>query len=358
MFSLPPLAGSVLARLLDSVLPDFVLAFTFFSALCYAVLGRQFGRQRPAAAMSVALGLALAVGLVWWQDAHGYSMRDLGPIAIFLALVVLAGVVYAAVQHLGGNWAGLSIALAACLLIGSLLGTPWPIDTGLVATLGFVAFIIGVLVYVSHRQVERGHVPPAREEYARVGYDLRGLERDRRVAEDLSTHLRQLRTEADFLITRPDVAGDFMTQLQRLLPEEGWLTQRLAQLRATAHYARAGHLARIHELREMVNQLPPDARAKAAQELAARYTELQLDVRLERLDRAVAEIERRIRELTARAETCVAQHEYPKVEGLLNEAAGLQDHNVKLIKLIEGTEQRLLAAARQLVQQTSGVSGA
>jgi hypothetical protein len=149
-----------------------------------------------------------------------------------------------------------------------------------------------------------------------------------------------------------------MIQLRRLLPEEGWLTQRLAQLRETAHYARAGHLARIGQLREFVGQLPPEARAKAAQELVARYAELRLDVRLERLDRAVAEFERRIGDLTARAEACVEHHEYPKVEGLLNEAARLQEHNVKLIKLIEGTEQRLLGAARQIAQQQSGVSSA
>lgn len=358
MFSPNPFAGLPLAPLLDSILPDFVLAFTFFTALCYAVLGRQFGRQRPAAAMSIALGFALAVGLVWWQATNDYSMRDLGPVAILLALIVLASVVYAAVQHSGGHWAGLAIALAACLLVGSVLGMPWPVDTGLIATIGFIAFVVGVLVFLSHRQIERGHVLPAPQEFAYARRDLRDVDQDRRIAEHLGTELQQLRAESDFLITRPDVAGDFMTQLRRLLPEEGWLTQRLSQLRETAHYARAGHLARIHELREIVGKLPPEARAKAAQELAERYAELRLDVRVERLDRAVAEVERRIRDLTARAEACVANHEYPKVHGLLDEAARLQDHNAKLLKLIEGSEQRLLRTARQIAQQQSGVSGA
>lgn len=358
MFSLNPFAGTALEALFDSIVPDFLLAFTFLTAASYAVLGRQFGRERPAAAMSVALGAALAIGLVWWEQAHDVSIRDLGPIAILLALLVLAGVVYAAVQHTGGRWAGLAIALAAGLLVGSLLGTPWPIDTGMIATIGFIAFIVGVLVFLSHRQIEHGHVQLAPVEFAQVRRDLRDVDQDRRIAEHLGTELQQLRAESDFLISRPDVAGDFMTQLRRLLPEQGWLTQRLSQLRETAHYARAGHLARIHELREIVNKLPPEARAKAAQELSQRYAELQLDVRVERLDRAVAEVERRIRDLMARAEACVANHEYPKVHGLLDEAARLQDHNAKLLRLIEGSEQRLLGAARQIAQQQGGVSGA
>ena len=43
----------------NTVLPDFILAFTFFTAVIYAVLSRRFGQQRPAVAMSAALGMAL-----------------------------------------------------------------------------------------------------------------------------------------------------------------------------------------------------------------------------------------------------------------------------------------------------------
>ena len=79
MYSQNLFAGLALEPLFDSILPDFVLAFTLFTALCYAVLGQHFGRQRPAAAMAFVLGLALAVGLVSWEVAHGWSARDLGP---------------------------------------------------------------------------------------------------------------------------------------------------------------------------------------------------------------------------------------------------------------------------------------
>lgn len=355
MISLIRPAGLELLR--DTVLPDFVLAFTFFVALCYAVLGRQFGRQRPAMAMSLALGTALATGLVWWQARQGYALRDLGPVAVGIALLVLAGVVYAASAQLGGGWAGFALAAAAALLVGSVMGGPGLFDRGLVATVGMIILLVGVLALVTHRRLAPT-APPPQTEVTQARCDLRDLEQDRRVAEHLGSELRQLRTEADFLITRPDVAGDFRTQLHRLLPEQGWLTERLARLRESTHHARAGHLARIRELRGLIDGWPPEARAQAAQELAARYAELRLDARLERLDRAVAELERRIRDLTARAELCVAHHDYPRVERLLDEAARLQEHNAKLIRLIERTEQRLLGTARDILARHGEVSDA
>jgi hypothetical protein len=45
--------------LLHTFLPDFVLAFAFFTSVIYAVLGRCFGQQLPAIAMTASLGLAL-----------------------------------------------------------------------------------------------------------------------------------------------------------------------------------------------------------------------------------------------------------------------------------------------------------
>jgi len=74
-------------ELFETLLPDFVLAFTFFTSVCYAVLGKRFGRQRPAIAMSATIGFALAVGLVWWEEANDFSIRDLGPVGKVICLL-------------------------------------------------------------------------------------------------------------------------------------------------------------------------------------------------------------------------------------------------------------------------------
>ena len=87
---------------------------------------------------------------------------------------------------------------------------------------------------------------------------------------------------------------------------------------------RKGHAARIGELHRVIKDLPARQRQLASWELKKRYKELYLDQKLERLDQAVAIFERRIRDLTARAQQAVANYEFQKIEGLLRQAEDLQ----------------------------------
>jgi hypothetical protein len=110
-----PFRDLVFGDLMKSLLPDLVLGFTFFTALAYAVLSKRFQHQRAAVAMSAALGLALSVGLVWWEQKTGLSIRNLGPLAIGFAIIILAAVMYQAIHHVGGTWAGSLITLQGML---------------------------------------------------------------------------------------------------------------------------------------------------------------------------------------------------------------------------------------------------
>jgi len=327
------------------------MAFAFFTSLCYAVLARRFDRQRAAVVMAVALGLALSVGLVWWEVDHGFSIRDMGPLAVGFVILILAGVMYQAFRQVGGSWAGAGLALGASILIGWALGIDWPVDAQIIQTITIVALTAGAFAFLLHRRTEFSHRIPARAEVGAVRHDLRDIHHDRCVANRIGHGLDNLRHEADVLVEQPDRAGDVMLQLQRMLPEEGWLTNRLATLRAKAHRMRAGHVARLKELRDLVGDLPPEDKRKISRELADRYEELKLDVRLERLDRAVAENERRVRELTRQAQAWLEAYDYRHLSTVLDEAAKLQHHNAKLLKAIERTEARLLAAAKDAARQ-------
>jgi hypothetical protein len=185
------------------------------------------------------------------------------------------------------------------------------------------------------------------------------LHQDRRTARGLGKSLRHLKREARDLRRHPDEhrgeAADILVQLRRILPAEGWLTERMARLREKAHFIRKGHIARIKELEQHMAGLPPEVSRKAARELPARYKELNLDQRLERLDRAVAENERRIRDLTRQAEADLEASNYSALANVLNAASKLQQHNEKLFNAIDRTEARLMAAAKQAGRRSQGV---
>ncbi len=348
--------GLHLHDLLDTYLPDFVLAFAFFTAMTYAVLGKRLGQQRPAIAIAAALGAALSIGLVWWEQVNDISIKNLGPIAAGFAIIVLAGVIYQSIRGMGGNWAGAGIAIGACLLVGWIVGIDWPVDRGAVQAVMTVALTVGVIAFLLHR---RGFHPrgfsfrsqPAPREFKDVRHDMRDLDDGRRVAGRMSKGFRRLRREAKALHEHPEDASDIMLQLRRMLPAEGWLTERLARLREKAHLMQRGHIARIEEIQGDISRLPPNAKRKAASELSARYRELKLDLRIERLDKAAAVNERRVRELTKQAQAYLAEHNHKKLVDVLSAAKELQGHNARLLKTISRTEARLLAAAKQIARR-------
>jgi len=268
-------------ELFETLLPDFILAFAFFTSITYAVLGKRFEQQRPAITMSAAIGFALSVGLVWWERANDFSIKDLGPIAVGFAILVLAFVMYQAIRRVGGSWAGAGITIGACILITSLLGINVPVNPEVIQTITIVALIVGILAFLYHT---RGHAikfPHISTGLPDVRHDMSDLYRNRHLSNQLTKRMRELRKEANILNDHPEDAADILLQLKRMLPVEGYLTERMAELRAKAHRVRNGHIARLEETRGVFAKLPTSAKKKASIELAARYNQIiGIDTRL------------------------------------------------------------------------------
>ena len=349
-----------LGELADSLLTDFILSFVFFTALSYAVLAKRFGQQRSATAMSAAIGFSLSIGLVWWEQTNGLSIRDLGPIAVGAAIIMLAAVVFQAFRQVGGTWSGAGMALGASLLVGKLLEVDWPLDARIVQTVTVVSLTAGGLAYLLSRTGRTGHTGRSfgqRPKPATVRHDVRDLRRDRNVSRQLGRRFQKLRKATEHPLDRPGEAGDVLVQLKRMLPAEGWLTERLTELRAKAHRVRKGHVARIEKLRDVVGGLSAEGRKKAAKELRDRYKELRLDSDLARLDKAVAEAEERISGLTVKAKQLAAAHDHKALYGVLKQAEKLQKRSSSLFRLIESTEKKLMKVAEKAARDAREVGG-
>jgi len=345
---------------LESLLPDFVLAFAFFTSLVYAVLGKRFDHQRPAVAMSVSIGFALSIGLVWWEQANELSIKNLGPVAIGFAILVLSFIMYQSIKHVGGLWAGAGITIGACILIAQLLKMNIPVDSDIIQTVTVVALIIGLIAFLSKTQSHSIRFPHAQAnlpDVSNVRHDMSDLYRDKNLSNQLTKKMKKLRKETGTLNEHPQDAGNVMQQLKKMLPAEGYLTERMAQLRAKAHQIRNGHIARLEETKYVFSKLPVSEKKKASAELAARYNQLiGIDTRLERLDKAVAENERRIRELTGQAQQYTASYDYQKLTDCLKAAEKLQGHNSRLFKIIKRTEDKLTAIAKKIAKETKEVN--
>ena len=351
-----PFHQLAIGELFETLLPDFVLAFAFFAALSYAALSRRFNHQRSAVAISGAMGFALSVGLVWWEQGKGLSVRDLGPIAVGFAIIVVAFVMYQAIRQVGGSWAGAGIALGAALLISTLLGLDWALNPQVLQSTMTVALVAGITAFLLHRDWH-AHAPrPSRLVLRHARHDMSDLEQGRRLSDRLGRRLHNLRSRAERAHAEPGDAQDILQQLHDMLPAEGWLTERLAELRAKAYRMRQGHVARLEELRDLAGSLPSDAKKRLSDELRSVYTDLGLDTGMDRLDRAAVQVEKRVRELTKAAQQAAAAYDFRKLSELLKAAEKLQQRNTNLFKRIERTEKSLVTAARKAAKGVGGVS--
>ena len=342
-----------LYELAESMIPDFVLGFAFFTSITYAVLGKRFDKQRPAIAMSVSMGLALSIGLVWWEKANNLSIRNLGTFAVGFAIIVLAFVMNACIKQIGGSWASAAIALGASIIIAQIIGLPIPIPPETLQTITVVALIVGIMAFASHtHHRESISMKDRYVDITEPRKTMTQLFRDRHLSDNLTKTTRKLRKQSSSLNKHPEKAGNVMLQLKRMLPAEGYLTERMAQLRTKAHQIRNGHIARLQVTRNAFKNQPTTKKKKAAEKMSAMYNQMiGTDTRLERLDRSVAETEKQIRELNLQAQQYTKNNNFKELTRCLKKAEKLQKHNTHLFKLIEHTERKLIEIAKIIAKE-------
>jgi len=172
--------------------------------------------------MSAAIGFALSIGLVWWERANNLSIKDLGPIAVGFAILLLAFVMYQSVRMVGGSWAGAGITIGASIIIAQLLGIPVLIDPQIIQTIIVVALIFGLLAFMSHRHHLQPRVRLSGPKLPDIKRTMADLYRQRHMSKGLDHGLRRLRKEAKTLQERPEEGGDILRQIKRMLPAQGY----------------------------------------------------------------------------------------------------------------------------------------
>jgi hypothetical protein len=182
--------------------------------------------------------------------------------------------------------------------------------------------------------------------------DMARLFRQRHLSDDLNRKMDNLRRETISLSEHPKQAEDIGLQLKRMLPEQGYLTERMAELRSKAHRIRNGHIGRLEETKKAFKRQPTNVKKKASLELIKSYKQLAgMDNRLQRLDNAVAQTEIRIKKLTEKARKYLAENQHKKLYECIKQAEKLQKHNSRLFNIIERTENKLSKLAKNTALQ-------
>jgi len=348
----------IIRQLTSGYIPDFLIAFTFFTSLCFAIFRKRFNHRSAEAGLSISLGLALATGLVWWEHDHNLSIRNTGSIGILLSLIVICTVIYKTAKHSGSKPAAIIITLAAILTFVSL-NKSLTINLADLYALIFAMILLGFIILAvknitseaCFHNLGLAHTPTQLE---LPDETIKRIHRDRGLNFNLDKHLRKLKNEANLLKRDPAKAPKLYQLISSLLPAEGYLTQRMASLRTKAHKIRSGHIARLNETKSLTKHLPPTRLAQASAKLISTYhKELDMEKRLERLDTAVATNEKKIIEMLRRARALSLAHRFKDIPDLIKQAEKLQHQNVHIFKIIERSEQKLSKLAQRIAKQQS-----
>lgn len=346
--------------LLESLLLDLVLAFTFFTSVCYAVLSKRFNHQRSAAGMSAAIGAAMSFGLIWWEDKNDLSIRNLGPVAVVFAMIVITIVIYKAIKQSTGSFSGGGLAIGLFILFIITAGFDLPVEPDVIVSIMILTLLTGLIAMALHHRPAGRNYPflnSVRPQIADIKDDQTRMYRNRSISDKISKQLRNLRKDSDLIKDRPEHINDTVVQIKRLLPEEGWLTRRMSDLRTRAHHMKNGHIAKMQETRNITKDLPTQLKKQISTEIIDRYNKIvDFDKRIERLDAITTANEKKIKQLTIQAEKYALEYNFKGLTDIIEKAQKLQDHNSRIFKIIEKTENKLSNLAQKVIDETKQVN--
>ena len=341
-----PFQELAFGELFGTLLPDFVLAFTFFTALTYAVLGKRFDHQRSAAAM------AAASGWPWRPAWSGGSKAKAGPFVTWapwplrLPWWCWASRCTRRSGKPAARLAGTMIALGICVLMTVIFEMDTHIQAEAVEAVIVVAPVVARLHFDSHLSKAHPMALPIAAGAERIRPDQAGHRRPTAQPAGELGHQPSHSANAAGGRGRPHSTGIRPGRpgaASAVLPAEGWLTERWPDFEPRPTTSERGISPGSMKRRRLVARLPDSNKRQAASALAEKYRQLlDVDTRLERLDKAVAENERRIRQVTRGRRDGGREVRFPKARGSHRDRPrSSRAINEELFKLIDRTERKL-----------------
>ena len=103
---LRPLEYLDISKLYESytVFIDFAIYLMVFVGISQITLGSRF-QGKGGKAITIAIGISLALSLAISEKYLGFSLRSLGPIAVGIFLAILSVMIYRLIKQLGGDFA-------------------------------------------------------------------------------------------------------------------------------------------------------------------------------------------------------------------------------------------------------------
>lgn len=344
----------------SSTLFEFLILFTFFLSLMFSIFQKRFENRRSLAGISISTSLALSIGLLTWLNRQGYSMQNLGLIAIMIIIAFIGTIIYKLIKNSGHS--GIAILTIILLVMPVISRSYLQIDYQMIFDLILFGWLIVIIWLLTKNVASYGTVHlPSNPNTGKIDYDteetddqIKRLYRYRGLSKKITENLRKLKKPSELLGDKNKQSTDLLIQLHRILPEQGFMTERMAELRKTAYQVRNGHIARMNETKKLCHQIPAWQARKISRLMIEHYRkQTNLEKRLERLESLVTATEKQNRQLIAYAKKCVRTQNYKEFDQVIHKAKKLQSHVTHIINAIIRTEKKLSAIAHKIAKDNT-----
>jgi hypothetical protein len=231
-----------------------------------------------------------------------------------------------------------------------LARTYWFYDYQVIFDITFTLWLI-ILIWLLIRNAGSHLNLPAANDNDYTHDQIKRMYNYRSLSNNISGQLRKLKRTTELLGDKNSQSTDLVLQLQRILPQQGFLAGQMAGLRKKAHLVRNGHIAKIKDIKKLCRQMGPLQKREISRQMIEYYQkETDLEKRLERLEGLITDIEKQSRELIVRAQICVKNNDFKQYDDIINKAKRLQDRVTHIIKIIIRTEKKLSATSQKIVR--------
>ena len=367
---LDPLRYLDLSSIYDaySSLIDLAIYVLIFVGASQATLGQRFPGN-AGRAVSIGAGMSLAFAMTVAEKTYGFAIKDFGPLAVTIIVVVLGIMIYKLFQRAGAgrlrsaSAAYLALFAAALIIAPDLLG--WLTDrlplASLLLVLASLAAVTGLAtaLWPTHTPA---FVSRIRQAQARKLTDppttnaLRGESRflkrrirplTKQALKDSKTILRDLkavRKAAERYGADPQARTILAGQLRNVLPRQHQLQAEIERLRRyAAQILNLDTSIFTRKRRQRLQDLGPEQKAVLTQQLQDQLAKIRAEQKLDRIQQVLQRQNSDIDQFVRDAAQHLAADRVPNALPVLRDAETLEHQNYKLAQALKNLEQKIVA---------------
>lgn len=349
-----------------AVVIDLAVYLLVFIGIAQVTLGKRF-QGSGGKAITIGIGVSLAVSLAIVEQYLGFSLRSLGPIAAGLFLAIVAVMMFRLVKHFGGGTAVSGSIAYVFVLLSIVAAVPgffaWVNRTIPLINLGL---LIGLLVagytIVAHFLRKKG-IP---EKYAPVIHKEK--EEFKTMPAELSESKKYQRNEVKPITKRayresrnvleelkrlvplvekyghlPEARKDIRMKLEKILPRQLEVVQYLTRLQVLHKRIRESDWSVYSaSVRGQLGRLDGPAKTSMKNELIDEYVKLGIEKRLSEIEQRIQVYQTELRRCLEEAGGILTNGDTNGVVGILKRAVSYEEQSMNMIEGLRSLEKEIL----------------